>query len=100
MSTNEERKEIMDESSEGSDEEEGETQTTQSRHWLTNDYLASFLIVTFVVVISLAALGSLNLQTVPTNVLLAWVLGFVTAVVWTFGGAAASAAIESIGGGE
>lgn len=82
------------------DTEDGETQSTQTRHWLTNDYIAAFIVVMFAVLLALEAFQWLDLQSAPTAVLWAWVFGFLTAIIWVFGGAAAKTAFDAIGGGQ
>lgn len=82
--------------SEGSDGDSGQTESTASRWWLTNDILAFGLVASLIAVV-LAHLGtSLNLQTFPQEVLYLYSFSVASAVAWAFG----KDAVEAWRGGK
>lgn len=66
---------------------EGETDTIQSRWWLTNDLLAVYLLFSFpiIVVASAASMSGIDLSAIPQTVRLTYLTTVGVAVAWTFG---------------
>lgn len=65
--------------------EDGQTHSTSKRHWLTNDGLAWLLTLGFLGIVAAAGTGLVDLTTVPSDVLWAFVVSFLLAVTWAFG---------------
>ena len=71
--------------SDESDQEPGETQSSQSRYWLTNDAIALLLVIGFVGTLWLHGFGVIDLSTLPADALLAFLVYVGVAVTWAFG---------------
>lgn len=73
----------------GDDEDDCDVQTTDEsrRHYLTNDVLAGWLILTFPGIVAAGASGiyGFDLGVVPQSIRLAYVGVVGTATVWAFG---------------
>ena len=77
-----------DEYAKMSDEDtDGDNQTTsvQHRHWLTNDLLVGYLVVTFVGLVGAHGFNVIDLTTVPDVVMVAWVTIVLGASTWLVG---------------
>ena len=80
-------------------EDDGETTSTQSRWWLTNDIAALVIVASSMVLIGLSAYGALDLTQVPAEIRVGlWLPGFGIAVAWLFGGGAVKAYQQMAGG--
>lgn len=66
-------------------DEDGSTDTTQTRHWLTNDALAAWLLVSFVLTVAAGGLGWIDLGAVPWQWTYPFVLLALGAGTWVFG---------------
>jgi len=70
---------------------DGQTEEVTTRHWLTNDALALWLLGSFPLLVAVAALEGapygvdVNLATVPEYLRLTYAAVVATAAVWTFG---------------
>lgn len=82
----------------GSIEKDNVTHSENARHWLTNDIIGGSLLISMPIIIAAAAMGILDLGTVPRSVLYGWLMILGTASVWAFGVAAAKEWSEFKGG--
>lgn len=80
------------------DANHGETQSTASRWWLTNDVAALILVGGFVGLVALNAGGAVDLRAVPLELRLHLTLISGVATAWLFGGGAVKA-WQSVQGG-
>jgi len=83
--------------SESSDDADGQTQSTESRHWLTNDGLAYILNLSLIGIVAASALGySVQLS---GTLLTVYAASIALANLWAFGSEAASKLGEMLNGG-
>lgn len=83
-----------DESSDGS---ASATESTQERHWLTNDAMALALVASLIVFMLITAIGFAKLSVIPKDVLYLYVFAVGSSIAWAFG----KDAVEAWrGGGE
>ncbi|AGC34393.1 hypothetical protein HVTV-2_gp23 [Haloarcula virus HVTV-2] len=78
----------MPENNDNPDQESGETQSTQSRHWLTNDGLAYLLNISLVGVLAASAAG--YQVELSGTLLTVYAASIALANLWAFGSQAAS----------
>lgn len=90
---------IDDDSNDSGGEEAGETTSTSSRFWLTNDIAALVLDGGFILLLGLAAAGWVDLHSVPLELRMQLIALTGIATAWLFGGGAVSA-WQSIQGGR
>lgn len=95
-----ERPDVVDDDSHNADDEAaGETTSTSSRFWLTNDIAALVLDGGFVLLLGLAAAGWVDLRAIPLELRMQLIALTGIATAWLFGGGAVTA-WQSIQGGE
>lgn len=85
----------------GNGEIEGgsDTDSTATRHWLSNDLAAGWLLVSTSALIGLDAAGLIDLAGVPTELRVAYLIPSAgIAVAWLFGGGAVRAWSKVSGG--
>jgi hypothetical protein len=83
--------------SDADQEEDGKTQSTQSRHWLTNDGLAYLLNLSLIIIVGVSALGySVQLSGTLLSV---YAASIALANLWAFGSEAANKLGEMLNGG-
>lgn len=82
--------------SESENEADGETQSTQSRHWLTNDGLAYLLNLSLIGVLAASAAG--YQVELSGTLLTVYAASVALANLWAFGSQAASKLGDMMGG--
>lgn len=75
---------------------DGQTDSTQSRHWLTNDLIAGLLNLSLVMFVGLSVLG--YGVTPPDLIMKVYVASVLLANLWAFGAQAAKRLSDMIGG--